>query len=313
MHTGSIRGLVVLPLLGFAVLGCGPSDEAAKPVDTAGEVAVTAPPVIEVEATEYAFTGPPTFPSGWVTLRLTNTGEQPHFLLLWRLPGETTFDDWVEGIAPFGDLYVKYRAGELEQADFLDQLGASLPDFFFEAQRMGGPGFVAPGRSGETTVFLEPGEYVMECYVRDTEQPHKFHGDLGMLRPLIVEAEGSGASPPEADIGITLSNYQIQVEGETTAGRHTVRARVAEDPDGMIIHNVQLARLEDDSTGEEAARWLDWVDEMLPPAPVEFLGGAGQMMAGGEAYFTVDLEPGRYAWVSESWGTQGMMREFTVE
>jgi len=31
------------------------------------------------------------------------------------------------------------------------------------------------------------------------------------------------------------------------------------------------------------------------------------------AYFTVTLEPGRYAWISESSAALGMVKEFTVE
>ncbi len=79
------------------------------------------------------------------------------------------------------------------------------------------------------------------------------------------------------------------------------------------MHNVHLARLPEGKTGEDAAQWLDWVDHLLPPAPVVFQGGAGQALAGSESYFKVNLEPGRYAWVSEAWGNQGMIHEFTVE
>jgi hypothetical protein len=37
------------------------------------------------------------------------------------------------------------------------------------------------------------------------------------------------------------------------------------------------------------------------------------MAAGKTAYMTVELVPGRYAWVSEAYGSRGMVREFTVE
>ncbi len=214
----------------------------------------------------------------------------------------------------FGDLYREYRAGTYEQAEFLEKLVGSLPEWFFSARRLGGPGFTAPGHTSETTVHLEPGDYVMECYVRSADDDTMFHGELGMLRPLIVTDEDSGAEPPEADIQIELSNYAIGVEGELSAGAHTARVHVAEDPEGFILHNVHLARLDGDASAEDAAAWLDWIDHMVPLAPAEFLGGAGQSQAGAESYFHFDLEPGRYAWISEAWGTaKGMVQDFTVE
>jgi hypothetical protein len=288
-----------------------PEPEAAAP-DPVESVATL--PVIDIEATNYAFTAPPTFPSGWVTLRFDNLAPETHFAILWKLPPGTSFDDWAAGVSePFNRLYKEYRAGDLEQAVFFEQLLAALPEWFGSAMQMGGPGFTGPGLVSETTVHLEPGDYVIECYVRAEAEPDTFHGKHGMLRPLIVTDEATGASPPEADVDITLSNYQLTVEGELTAGEHTVRVRVAEDPEGLIRHNVHLARLEGETSGEEVAQWMDWVDNMLPPAPAEFLGGAGQIAAGNESYFKVDLEPGRYALVSETWGVQGMLHEFTVE
>jgi hypothetical protein len=37
------------------------------------------------------------------------------------------------------------------------------------------------------------------------------------------------------------------------------------------------------------------------------------VQAGTESYFTVNLVPRRYSWVSETWGEQGKVHEFTVE
>lgn len=310
-----IGALLVAIAVAMGLAACGRSEPEAAP-EPSGEPAAAAavPSVVTIEATDYAFTAPPTFPSGWVTLRFDNQGKEPHFLLLWQLPEGKSFDDYASEIAgPFNRLYKEYRAGALDQATFFEQLGAALPEWFGTAVRRGGPGFTAPGRISQTTVFLEPGDYVMECYVRAQTEGDTFHGKHGMLRPLIVTEAVAGEAPPAADVTITLSNYELLVEGELSPGEHTVRARVTEDPEGLILHNVQLARLGDGATGETAAGWLDWVDAMLPPAPVEFLGGAGQLLAGSESYFTVTLEPGRYAWVSETWGAQGMVREFTVQ
>jgi hypothetical protein len=311
-----VMASVSLSILSMALLvGCqqGSSERgveresAAPPPSTSG--------LIEVRTEEYAFTAPPTFPSGWVTLRLVNQGQEPHFLLLWDLPEGRTFDDYHREVSmPFERLYASYRAGDLDQAAFFEQLGAAIPPWFFDAVPMGGPGFTAPGHTSETTIFLEPGDnYVMECYVRAMKQGDTFHGTQGMLRPLIVTEPASGMEPPEADVEITLSSFEIEVNGDLAAGPHTAKVRVMDTPEGFVRHNVQLARLEGGMTAEDVAPWLNWVDEMLPPAPADFLGGAGQTLAGRESYFPFELQPGRYAWISEGFARQGMFREFTVE
>ena len=308
-------------LLGV-IAGCGTdaSDRNATEATEAAAVATPAaapdePSLILVRAEDYAFTAPPTFPSGWVTLKFENQGEEDHFLLVWRLPEGKNFDEYAAEVArPFQEHYTRYRAGEVDQAAFLEQLTAAIPEWFYEAVPMGGPGFTAPGRTSQTTIYLEPGDnYVLECYVRSMIEDHRFHGSEGMLRPLVVTAEASGLEPPEADIEITISNSGLAVSGNLSAGSHMVRVRVEDVPKGLIRHNVHLARLEGDQAAADVAPWLNWVDEMLPPAPVDFLGGAGQTVSGRESYLMVDLDPGRYAWISEMHGIDGFVHEFTVE
>jgi hypothetical protein len=304
--------------MGLAGCGGGSSDQTTeKPeVETAIEQEIVAAPgVIEVKAEEYAFTAPPTFPSGWVELRFDNQGKEPHFLIIWDLPDGKTFGDYHSEVAkPFEQFYAKYRSGELDQAMFFEQLIAAIPEWFYSAVPKGGPGFTAPGHTSKTTIYLEPGDnYVMECYVRAMTQDDSFHGSHGMLRPLIVSEEASGMEPPEADVEISLSSFELAVSGDLSAGSHTARVQVADTPEGFIRHNVHLAKLEGEMTATEVAPWLNWVDAMLPPAPAVFLGGAGQTVAGRESYLTFDLEPGRYTWVSEAFGVQGMVHEFTVE
>lgn len=302
--------------------GCdvGASEQDATPATdsesaAAMSVEADAPGVIRVSAEEYGFNARSKFPSGWVDLKFENEGEEEHFLLIWRLPEGKIFDDYAAEVAePFQRLYTRYRAGELDQAEFFEELTAAIPEWFFEAVPMGGPGFTSPGRTSETLIYLEPGEnYVIECYVRSMQEDDRFHGSEGMLRPLVVTEEASGLEPPEHDVDIAISNSGLTVTGDLSAGSHMVRVRVEETPDGFVRHNVHLVRLEDDVSVKDGATWLNWVDAMVPPAPVEFLGGAGQTAAGRESYVAVDLEPGRYAWVSEMRGIDGFVHEFTVE
>jgi len=312
MITPRTRCTVAL-MAALTALACQAAPQTADETATASAPAPP-PAVVEITTTNYAFNAPPSFPSGWVTLHLTNEAEEPHFMTLARLPEGRTFEEYSRDVAgPFATLYKEYRAGTLEQAEFFAQLTAALPDWFPPESR-GGIALTSPGQSAQTTVYLEPGDYVIECYVRPPDPDgDKFHNELGMLRPLVVTAEATDATPPDADVEITLSNYEITVEGELTAGTHTIAVHVAEAPEGLIGHDVNLVRLEPEDDLSEIATWMSWVDALQSPAPALFLGGAEQAEPGLTSYITVDLEPGRYAWVSEGYGAQGMVREFTIE
>lgn len=304
-------------LLAASVAACGPADrtETAEGAAESPDAADGSPAgVVEVSARDFAFEAPARIPSGWTTFRMTNAGQQEHFLVLWRLPEGKTFEDYREEvIGPFETSMKEYAAGEVDRAGLMEALGSRLPEWLppLSALGMGGAGLTSPGRVTRTAVKLEPGEYVMECYVKTPDgMPHSF---LGMLRPLTVTSDSTGAAPPEADVEMTLSNYRIETAGELTPGEHTVRVRVAENPEGLLGHDVHLARLDEGTDVAEVVKWMDWVDALEAPAPAEFVGGAEQVPVGHTTYFTVELAPGRYAWVSEGYAERGMVQEFTIE
>lgn len=322
MIVRTVPSLAVVTLLVAGLAACQPRETTREPdgsPEVGGEATAGAPNggyVVEVSTVEtgpenFSFLAPPQVPSGWITLRMKNEGEQPHFLLLRRLPDGTTFSDYTEEfVPPFETLYAEYRAGAIGRTEMLEDLVAALPAWSASLRAMGGVGLTAPGRTAQTTVMLEPGDYVMECYVVSPEG--KFHSSLGMLRPLIVTRDVSGASAPEADVVITLSNYELVVEGELTRGEQTVRVYVQDQAEGLVGHDVHLARLEEGTRIEDLVEWMDWVDALQSPAPVEFLGGAEEIRPGNTTYFTVILEPGRYAWISEGYGSRGMVKEFNI-
>ena len=141
----------------------------------------------------------------------------------------------------------------------------------------------------------------------------QFHGTLGMLRPLIVLDEETGAAPPAADVTVTLSNYSMAIEGDLTAGEHVIAVTAAESAEGLVMHDANLARLDAEASLDELGTWMSWIDALRVPAPAEFLGGVDHLAGGSTGYFRVTLAPGRYAFVSEGFATQGMVHEFTVE
>lgn len=311
------RALSCIAAASVAILAaCQPADDTGA----ADEVAATDREtnsdsyIVEYVARDYAFTGPTEIPSGWVTMRMANEGQEHHFIFLTLLPDGRTIEDYASDVGPaFGEAWDALLAGTVDKAGAAAILGEELPEWYASAVAMGGPGLVAPGHVSQATMRLQPGNYVMECYVKTADG--EFHVSLGMALPLRVTDEDSGAVPPKADFAITLDNSAIVVEGTPTSGRHTVAVNFDEQPAGGLGNDVHLVRLERGTDLSRVIEWMDWmnVDGLREPAPASFVGGVHEMPSGYVAFFNVDLEAGRYAWIGESGATLGMAREFTVE
>ncbi len=297
-------------ILGAAGLaGCQSADRAPDADRAASEVHV-----VDVTARDYAFDLAAEIPSGWTTFRMSNEGEEHHFFLLTRLPEGKTIADYGADVGmAFGAAWDSLRTGTMDKAEAGQLLGRLLPQWYGSVEVLGGVGLVAPGRVAQTSLNLKPGSYVMECYLKAPDGV--FHSVLGMVRALTVTEDSSGAAAPVADMTITLSNREIAVEGDPAAGRHTVAVRFLEHPEIGLGNDVHLARLTGAQRAGDVVPWMDWMelDGLEAPAPAEFLGGAQEMPVGYTAYFAVDLEPGRYGWITETSEDRGLFREFTVE
>jgi hypothetical protein len=305
-------------LAAFALVGCGQSDSAesqdkgsASSDETVADA--RAGSVVEVAARDFAFDAPAELPSGWTMLRFENLGAQEHFMSISRLPVGKSVEDYINEVAAgaFGTAMDPYYKGEVDLPAALETLGSLVPAWFGDMEFSGGPGLLAPGRSELVTVNLAPGNYVLECYVKTPEG--MFHSALGMIAGLTVTEEATGAPAPEANFDVTLANYVIEAPEAVAAGEHTIRVRVLQDPEGMLKHDVHLFRVGENTDLAAVISWMSWIDGMMAPAPVTFIGGFEQLEAGGTGYVHVDLEPGTYAWISEAYADRGMVKEFVVE
>lgn len=305
--------MTVLALTMF--VGCqqqdGGSSAAESAPDAVADMAVGN--AVDVIARDFSFEAPAEIPSGWTTFRFRNMGAQEHFMAISRMPAGKTVEDYRNDvvIGAFGGAMGPYYDGEVELGAALENLVALLPPWFFELVSAGGTGLISGGGTAETTVELEPGYHVIECYVKAPDG--RFHVDLGMLEGFVVTEEQNGASAPEADFDVTLANYVIEAPETVSAGEHTIRVRYLQDPEGMLRHDVHLVELGPDADLEALVPWMSWIDGMVSPAPATFVGGSEQMHAGDVSYMIVDLEPGPYAWISEGYAGQGMVKEFVVE
>ena len=298
-----LTGLAAL-LVTVGLAGCQPSGDETSGGDRADETART---VVEMTARDYTYRGvPDSIPSGWTTLHLRNEGTEPHNVELWRAPVTVTTQDWRDLRATIDRLQSKLEAGTIDTAEARKQ----IPAWGGSIEGTGGLGHVSPGRTASLTLNLRPGTYRMLCFVENPKETP--HCELGMDRMFTVTTDSTGAAPPEAGATLTVAGYQIDAEDTLAAGRRTIAIHFGEvsNPEEPPYHDVELARLHEGTSVDSVAAWAN---EYQAPAPTDFLGGVIPTAAGQTAYLTVDLDSGRYAWVSHASKAKGMMKTFAVK
>ena len=238
------------------------TDSAAASIDS-GTTTAAAPNVVTITTTDYAFDAPAEIPAGVTTLRLVNRGPELHHVQLVKLNEGKTMND-------VNALLQKPMQGP--------------PPSWVE--EVGGPNTPLPGKESSVTLDLEPGNYVMLCFIPSPDG--KPHIAKGMVKPLTVTPSTSAAREPEADVTMKLVDYDFQLSQPLTAGRRTIRVENA----GPQPHEVFIAKL---APGKKASDFLTWVDKPNGPPPAEPLGGTTTFVTGGHQYVTADFTPGTYA------------------
>lgn len=276
--------------------------------------------LVELTARGLEFEGPDRIPSGWTTIRFENESDLAHFAVLERMPEGYGVAEQQEEIAPvFQEGMDLLNAGDSEAALAVFE---TLPAWFGQIVFLGGPGLVSGREVTQMTVDLEPGTYVLECYVKTNGVFHSFHAEPGataMVHEITVTDEASGAPRPEPTIELSISSTEgITGAGDVRPGSHTVAVHFEDQivHEHFLGHDVHLVRLEEDTDLDGLAAWMSWTAPtgLETPAPARFLGGTHEMPAGETAYFDVLLRPGRYAWIGEvpDPDAKGMFQIFDV-
>lgn len=270
--------------------------------------------LVEVKTTGMNFILPDEIPSGWTTFRYSNESPLTHFMLIDKLPvfegKQITYDDF-ENIPPvFRDAMDLINTGKTEEgfAEF-----GRLPEWFPEIIFSGGVGLVSPGETAQTTVYVKPGTYVIECYVKTGGIFHP------MTRQLDVRQDSSNETPPTPTLKMAISREGgIEMPEAPNAGLHTIAVEFKDQSphEHFLGHDVHLVRLKKDTDLGELNSWMTWTtpEGLNTPSPVTFIGGAQEMPQGNTAYITVDLKPGNYAWVAEvpDPESKNMLKTFSV-
>ncbi|HZP48008.1 MAG TPA: hypothetical protein VFB07_05725 [Vicinamibacterales bacterium] len=165
---------------------------------------------------------------------------------------------------------------------------------------VGGVAAVAPNVAEEYSTVLPAGRYVV------------LDGDR--FAPLTMVAGGAAATPVEAaDIEVRLHDHGFQFSAPVEGPKPLWHLRNT----GTEPHQAVLFRLTDGMTEYAARNWM--TNGAHGPAPGDPRGGVLEVPINGEAWFRVDLPPGRYVLLCgelEQEGRHfdlGMVYRFTVE
>jgi len=271
--------LNTLPLMLATALASGAPSH-SKPV---------APPVVVVRAKEFSYVAPKSITRGATTFRLVNDGKEVHHLTIMKLAAGKTMADFATAMKKPGP----------------------PPAWVIN---VGGPNAAVPGASSDATVTLEPGNYVLLCFVPSPGEtaPHVMKG---MLHPLTVVPGISDAKEPAADITVTLADYGFTIDKPLTAGHHEVKVVNT----AAQTHEVVLMELMPGKTLADMANWIE-KEMMKGPPPGRPIGGMSNMDKGRTGSFPVDLHPGHYGMIcfvpdakdGKPHSMHGMTKEFEV-
>ncbi len=274
---------------------------------------------VEVKTVGFSFLAPSKIPSGWITFVLDNSNaEHVHEISISRLPEGIGYQEYMHNfVEPWESILKELQDGKIDVAGISSRGDDLMPEWADKVQYITSRGLVSPGNKAEKTIYLEPGSYVMECWVKTSDG--FIHISRGMSWPFTVTEESAGSMEPEPKEQITIQDDQIKTDWQPGIGKHSFALHLQTDSSGMPIHNnISLIKLAESTDLTEVNRWLNWyhVGGLRSPAPAVFLGGLStyHSKAGQRAeYFTVYLrDAGRYAWIVEVPDGQKLWKTFQV-
>lgn len=301
-----LKNLSCITLISIIMWGCGTQDQEEYRV--------------EIMAYDYAFHAPDELPSGWITFVLNNEqAHEIHEISFARIPEGITYSEYLnEYVGAWEILLEEYQAGEVERSGISARVNELLPDWADGVEYVNARGLVSPGRSADKTVYLTPGLYALDCWVKTEDGI--IHISAGMTRPLTITEESTNSPEPSVDNTITLKENEIDVQWSAETGFHSFAVWMEADSEGNPAHNnIHLIKLEENTDLDEVNSWMDWykVGGLRAPAPADFLGGVSTYDAiPGESatYFSLEIdEPGEYVWIVNVPEGEQLWKTFNVQ
>jgi hypothetical protein len=243
---------------------------------------------VDVSAGEYAFRAPDTIPAGLTTFRLRQEGRVKDGMRLSPAGRDSLVTHAGDATGGFHMLWVVRLDSGSTAADLFraERDRAPMP-----GRILGGPGFAYPPGTTNATMMLEPGNYVLACFVGSArEDRNRYHLLKGMFRPLtVLPANGAPAPLPAPDVVLTIDSAD-----QVTFSTPITRA----GPWRVLVRNNSAKRLElaivrvlPGHTAEEARGWRR--REGKPPVS-EPWGGLAGVSKGDSMLTTINFIPGTY-------------------
>jgi hypothetical protein len=307
---------LLLVLIAFYATGLQ-SCKADKKEATPQQIEIKDENVVEILTEDMEFQMSDTIASGWNTFRYINQSPQTHFFLIEKYPEGKTLEDAKNHVITYfssGMKLINEGNGEKAMAEF-----GKLPEWYGDVLFLGGSGLVSAGKTAETMIRLDPGYYLIECYVKMSNG--EFHSAMGMIDEFVVTDTDSNNEELMADSHIAISSEEgIVFKDSITSGKHTFSVIFKDQVvhENFVGHDINLVKLNENASLESLESWMNWANPagLIEPAPdgVTFLGGVNDMPAGSRGYFMATLEPGKYALVSEVPDTirKNMLKTFLV-
>ena len=308
------NSIIVLTTLLFIVLASCKEKKEIKTVDNEIELEKN---YVEVITNGMDFEMVDEVKFGWTTFKYINKSNEPHFFILEKMPDTLGIETYKKDLfPPFISAFEHFEKGEIEAG--MNEF-EKIPEWFYKVELAGGVGLTSKKTTSKSTIFLEPGTYVMECYVRmPNGMPHTF---MGMVKELKVSKESNDNKPPKAEYTIGISGENgISFIDSLNAGNHILSVKFEDQKqyEHLMGHDVNLVKIENDSLKTTLNNWLNTVDFKAFRTPVPegllFLGGVEDLPAGKTGYFEVTLEKGNFVLISEIPNAieRKMIKPFTV-
>ena len=240
--------------------------------------------------------------SGWNTLIYENKSPEVHFVMMDLYPEGITIENTkAELLPPFDDGMRLIMENKMDSA--MVAFG-NIPKWFQQVKFLGGTGLVSPQHTVKSTVYLEPGRYIMECYVKMFNG--EWHTSHGMLKEIIVTNQTTELTPPAPSAIIDISSTDgLILKDSIISGNQIFQTNFIDQKvyENFVGHDINLVRYDNTASLDSLIQWMNWMNPkgLITPAPegFTFLGGMNNLPAESKGFFEADLVPGNYVLISE--------------
>ncbi len=258
--------------------------------------------VVEVVTNNMDFQIPETLKSGWTTFKYNNKSKETHFFIFEKMPEGITMENYEnELVPPFKAAFNHLLNDETEKAmkEF-----EKIPAWWNDVKLGGGVGLISPKKVAESTIYMRPGTYIMECYIRmPNGMPHAFYG---MMKEILVTDEKNNNKEPFSNHQISISSEEgITFQDSLKAGEYQLAVTFKDQKqyETLLGHDINLVRLDTISRLDTLSNWIDAanIKAFRTPIPegLTFLGGVEDLEEGETGYFKTRLNKGTYVLISE--------------